>query len=150
MITLKASTLAAEFEHVYSADPALDMSTDEKRAAYKRALETNDPALLPIVNGQKPTRFRLRHPTGLLRRQIQDLIADGNGQFSALRSIVGMCIIGVAPVSPDTDLSIAHLADGRDMPTMATLDIFDAVDGGALVNELGTRVLEVMIASKNS
>lgn len=147
---IDTATLARDYEHIYSRDPALDMDSEENRERYRRALETSNGDELPLRPGQKPARWTLTHLRGKPRRVMQSFLQrTTSGKGISMEALYVACQLGLTGVSGLVDESgksiPVHLVDdpetGVRVVAEASMQILDAIDDGALVNELGLRVI---------
>jgi hypothetical protein len=141
----QTQTLQGEYTHVYSGDPALDRSVEGWREKYDQAIERSDLALLPVVPGQKPARFRLRHLTRGERCKVVDIgSADGLTSASCAALQLGLVEVHDLALEDGTPIEIERSGKvGRFLgATEANLDQIVSVFGEeAVIGELADRVL---------
>ena len=143
MLHLKrTATLVDDHAWVYSGDDAMDKTDPEFDAKYKRALEVGDLSLVPTKPGSRPTVFWLRHPRGLLRRHIGDVMSGDMAK--GLRRIAALTIVKVENDGIDTEWATSRDKDGFPCVPPELMDILDEVDKGILVNDIGWRISEVI------
>lgn len=139
-------SLLTPFVHVWSEDPDLDHEHKDFAKAWKTFLESQDPAVLPVVTGGKLTTFRL---APLNRRQFQECSQlvrrkkDEPEDYSdaatracayALTSVENYTL----PDGSTLDVERRKAANGESICTDATLDKLLYPD---LIAELGMRAL---------
>lgn len=159
------TTLIHSFPHVWSRDPALDIdiallstvredlsdaadlarwdAEKVKHEAYERAIELADMALLPLKEGDPPSVFWLRFPTGELPRHILD-IRESCGTAVAIRRFVALCL---DRIDNAVGLKIGRTVDdaGFKVVDSATLDIMEKAPG--LMPELAGRVFDAVVGA---
>lgn len=149
MIEFKSSTLADDYAHVYVGDGALDLGDEEKANAYRVACETNDADKLPLKEGQEPTLFWLRHPTGAVRAYLQDLFlqdAKDHPTTVALEA-VACCLQKVT----NGDCELDHMVDRHFRVRRLTSECLARlaeVDELGLVQDLGGRIATELYLKK--
>jgi len=140
LITRKPSSFA-EYDHVYSQDPAID--TESEDYDHAKWLESGFEKFLPLKPGQTPTVFRLRHLTAKEHSDLMDMAQD-HGVASAAVSAFKRCLVKTSDFEFDR---------GRDgVPD----DVVDAyyfapnLPPGSVVLEVGLRIINEANPQKKS
>ena len=141
MLQIRTQTLQAEYDHVYSADPALDRSDKGWRAKYDRALETSNLKELPLLPGAEPVIWKLRH----LTTRERSLISDAGGNNQALLLCARLALVGAEGIVDEKGepFVIERLPDRRLGGVQAVpdpqVDALYQIGDGELLAELGLR-----------
>lgn len=147
MITLSTSTLNDDWVHIYSGDPALDSSVAEFQETYERWQETgSDDELKKILSpGQKPTRWKLRHPKGRTCEVLKDKLAireNGMPSNTSLWDACRMCLVGCDDIGNEQLFQFTTDSETKSrVVSEATMALLQEIDGGKLVYELGIVIL---------
>lgn len=147
MITLGTSTLNSDWVHIYSEDPALDRNVESFSEIFERWQETGDDDELKkiLLPGQKPTRWKLRHPKGRVCEVLKDKLSirdNGLPSNTSLWDACRMCLAGCDDVGNED--SIRFVTDSETKARVISdesMSLLQEIDGGRLVYELGIVIL---------
>lgn len=140
LVTRKPSAFA-DFDHIYSKDPAIDIEHEDYD--HEKWLESGFEKFLPLKPGQEPTVFRLRHLRGREYSELVDL-AQSSGMTTAATEAFKRCVVKisdhdfdrVAGRVPDEVVDMYYFAEG--------------FDPGAVVLEVGLRPINEATPKKKS
>lgn len=95
-LNLNSNTLVEDYDFVWVGDAALDRAGDFDET-YQKYIDTGDASLLPVVPGQKPILWRLRHLRGRARKRILDafLVTDGASRLEIFWDACAIALVGV-------------------------------------------------------
>lgn len=145
---IKSQTLQAEYDHVYSADPALDRTKPDWREKYERALELSKAEELPLLPGATPVVFRLKHLTPTEKATVKDAGGTARGVLFAAR----IALVGVSGAADENGNAyqvkrtaqiggVAAVAEDQVEALSAATAAWQREDDLDLFEELGLRVL---------
>ena len=151
MIRIGANaTLVADYNCYYSGDDAINKTGKDFQEIWEESIKTGDSSKIPISKDKEPTTFRLRHVYGLAKRVLQDKMnmATPMGEVTST-AVYLACRFGLVNVEklvmPDGsyfDLVAEYDSDAKiDLVTEESMMILNEIDMGAIVNELGIRVI---------
>lgn len=144
MFQLRSATLSGEYEHVYHGDPAVDTGRPGWRSEFDAALESSDLSRLPLKPGEQPVRFTLRHLSRKEVRACKDVLVR-SGLYAGTRLACELALVGADSLLKDNGeaatIERTIQADGFQHADPEVVDLLDEIDDGALVTDIGNRVL---------
>lgn len=135
MLVFEPQNLTEDFAWIYRGDPAIDRAADKAKERFDRAVELGDPSLLPLVEGQEPTVFWLRHPRGELRRKLR-AECPSLPEPDQARLIVRRCLMR-ADNAGDLAIEPGNVSD-------ESLDLLESINEGHMLQLMALAVLERM------
>jgi len=151
MITVSASTLVDDYEHIFSQDPAIE-KVEDLADRHQRYVDTGDVSHLPIRSGQKPAVFKMRHLRGSARRVLIDAVRVHDG---VNMQVLGLCFrltVRAMLDSAGQEQKFAVEHDAKCGLPLLSENVFNQLDEiDDLVNELGFRAIaELGLKKKQS
>ncbi len=149
------NTLVRQFDYIVSLDPALDSNHPNFEDLWRQYTEMGDASVLPMLAGQQPTVWQLRHITGkaqeLLLGELHAAQEDDSKVMAAMYNCCRYAVVGAknfeTSAGADFEFKTRKCLDTKasvlDDDTMARLKVTHP----ALVYELGSRAVRAMVVS---